>query len=289
MFHNDKSINILCLLFGRVAQQQFDKESGSKCWPYNLPKETIMEEKSKDELKEFLSYTKALLDAMDTSRSFDTDNIWRYSAYKQFMRKYNQLVRAVNEVVATSTFVDVFDIERVPGSMDTTWPQQKEYFDMVYTSLSILKAFLENTLNLKMDEIVNLKNFFQANLRKAVFVSPEKELEVQNAVEQLLIGKGLTKGVDYDRETGRVKVSIKESVPDFIFPMLCLAVEIKLSKDKAKSSAIVDEINADITAYGKSYSRIIFVVYDLGSIRDELEFKKGLELPDRIDVIVVKH
>ena len=248
-----------------------------------------MEEKSKDELKEFLSYTKALLDAMDTSRSFDTDNIWRYSAYKQFMRKYNQLVRAVNEVVATSTFVDVFDIERVPGSMDTTWPQQKEYFDMVYTSLSILKAFLENTLNLKMDEIVNLKNFFQANLRKAVFVSPEKELEVQNAVEQLLIGKGLTKGVDYDRETGRVKVSIKESVPDFIFFLLCLAVEIKLSKDKAKSSAIVDEINADITAYGKSYSRIIFVVYDLGSIRDELEFKKGLELPDRIDVIVVKH
>lgn len=249
----------------------------------------MMEEKTKDQLKEFLSYTKALLDAMDISRSFDTDNLWRYSAYKQFMRKYNQLFRAVNEAVAISTIVDAFDIERVPGSGDTTWPQQKEFFDMVYTSLSILKAFLENKLNLKTDEIINLKNFFQANLRKAIFVSPEKELGVQDAIEQLLIGKGLTKGVDYDRETGRVKVSIKESVPDFIFPKLGLAVEIKLSKDKAKSRAIVDEINADIIAYGKSYSRIIFVVYDLGSIRDELEFKKDLELPDRIDVIVVKH
>jgi hypothetical protein len=51
----------------------------------------------------------------------------------------------------------------------------------------------------------------------------------------LLIGRGFTKGIDYDRETGRVKVSIKEVVPDFVFPKLGLALEVKLSTDKDKA------------------------------------------------------
>jgi hypothetical protein len=95
--------------------------------------------------------------------------------------------------------------------------------------------------------------------------------------------------VDYDRETGRVKVSIKEFVPDFIFQRLGLALEVKLSKDATKSRTIVDEINADIQAYGKKYAYVLFVVYDLGSIRDEQEFKRDLELLDSVTVIVVKH
>ena len=106
----------------------------------------------------------------------------------------------------------------------------------------------------------------------------------------MLIGKGFAKGVDYDRETGRVKVSIKEVVPDFILPRLSMAIEIKLSKDKSKSKSIVDEINADIQAYSKNYSSTLFIVYDLGSIQDEFEFKHGLETVDgNIRVIIVKH
>ena len=127
-------------------------------------------------------------------------------------------------------------------------------------------------------------------MRRAVFNKPTKEKEVQDVIEQLLIGKGFAKGVDYDRETGRVKVSIKEVVSDFIIPRLSMAIEVKLSKDKSKSKVIVDEINADIQSYGKKYSSILFIVYDLGSIQDETAFKHGLETVDgNINVIIVKH
>jgi hypothetical protein len=111
----------------------------------------------------------------------------------------------------------------------------------------------------------------------------------KNAVEQLLIGRGLTKGLDYDRETGRVKVSIKEVVPDFVLPQLSLAIEVKLAKTDTKSKAIVDEINADIQAYGRSYAHLLFIVYDLGTIRDIVEFTRDLESVAGVEAIVVKH
>lgn len=108
-------------------------------------------------------------------------------------------------------------------------------------------------------------------------------------IEQLLIGRGLTKGLDYDRETGRVKVSIKEVVPDFILPKLSLAIEVKLAKTDSQAKAIVDEINADIQAYGRAYSHLLFIVYDLGTIRDTLEFTRDLESVGGVEAIVVKH
>ena len=66
-------------------------------------------------------------------------------------------------------------------------------------------------------------------------------------------------------------------------------IEVKLSKTRPKSKEIVDEINADIRAYGKEYAFILFIVYDLGTIRDEIEFKQDLEVADDVTVIVVKH
>jgi hypothetical protein len=248
-----------------------------------------MDKKQREQLKEFLHYASAILESMNTSLRTDPDNVWRYASYKQYIRKYNQLVQTVSQVTRIDTIVDLYDLDRIPGNADTVATQQKELFESVHVNLSILKAWLENKLHLKADEITNLKNFLQANLRRAIFSTPEREVEVQNAVEQLLIGRGLAKGIDYDRETGRVKVSVKESVPDFIFPRLSLALEVKFSKDKEKSKAIVDEINADIMAYSRKYSHLLFVVYDLGIIRDEVEFKQDLEMADGVDVIVVKH
>jgi len=53
--------------------------------------------------------------------------------------------------------------------------------------------------------------------------------------------------------------------------------------------AIVDEINADIRAYGTQYERRLYIVYDLGIIRDEAEFKHDLEDAPGVSVLVVKH
>ena len=250
-----------------------------------------MDNKQRDQLKEFLHIANALLESMNTSlrTNSDDNNLWKYSGFWQYARKYNQLVQAVSQVIQIETIVDLFDMKKLPSEGDTVPFQQKAFFESVHANLSILKAYLEIRLDIKADEISNLTNFLQVNLRKAVFNEPEKETDVQNAIEQLLIGCGLSKGIDYDRETGRVKVSIKEVVPDFIFPRLGLALEVKLSKDKNKSRSIVDEINADIQAYSKQYSSILFVVYDLGTIRDEVEFKQDLEIMNQVSVILVKH
>jgi len=64
------------------------------------------------------------------------------------------------------------------------------------------------------DEIAALRDFLQVRLRSAVLRPPQEERDVQDAIEQVLIGRGLIKGQDYDRETGRVKVSTKEVIPD---------------------------------------------------------------------------
>ncbi len=250
-----------------------------------------MDKQQREQLKEFLHITNALLDSMNVSmrNERESTNIWRYSGFWQYARKYNQLVQIISQVIQINTIVDIFDMEKLPSIGDTVPSQQKAYFESVHANLSILKAYLETKLDIKADEIESLTNFLQINLRKAVFHEPEKEREIQDAIEQLLIGRGLTKGIDYDRETGRVKVSIKEVIPDFIFSRLGLALEVKLSKDRNKSRAIVDEINADIQAYGKKYSSILFAIYDLGTIRDEVEFKQDLEITDQVFVVIVKH
>lgn len=112
---------------------------------------------------------------------------------------------------------------------------------------------------------------------------------MQDAVETLLVGRGLKKGEEYDREVGRVKVSIREAVPDFIFHRLGLALEIKLAGPKTRAQSLVDQIQADIGNYSHKYARLIFVVYDMGKIRDSDEFCRDLEKQAGVRVTVVKH
>jgi len=63
---------------------------------------------------------------------------------------------------------------------------------------------------------------------------------------------------------------------------------VKLLRENRKSK-IIEEISADITAYSKQYQRQLFVVYDLGCIQNEEEFKRDIENAGNIKVIVVKH
>jgi hypothetical protein len=247
----------------------------------------------KDQLKELLSNTNAMLGAMRnsmTSVSGDAANLGRYSSFKIFLRKYNDLVRQAAPLLTNATMLDLFNLDNINGSAHYTWIQQKEWFDAGYSNVVLLKSLLEGEIGYAEDETHNLIDFFQANLRRAIFVTPEREAEIQNAVETLLVGRGMAKGSDYDRETGRVKTSGKESIPDFIFfPNLKLCLEVKLSKSGERSKAIVDEINADIRAYSTRYERQLYIVYDVGTIRDEAEFKSGLENAPGVSVIVVKH
>ena len=41
-------------------------------------------------------------------------------------------------------------------------------------------------------------------------------VEIPNAIESLLLGRGFSRGADYDRESGKFEFSGKEYIPDFI-------------------------------------------------------------------------
>ena len=86
-----------------------------------------------------------------------------------------------------------------------------------------------------------------------------------------------------------LRFPIKESIPDFIFSKLGLALEVKFSNSNDKSKSIVDEMNADIQAYSKEYSNLLFLIYDTGFIRNEDEFKNRIDNQKNIIVIIVKH
>jgi hypothetical protein len=70
---------------------------------------------------------------------------------------------------------------------------------------------------------------------------------------------------------------------------LKLSIEVKLIR-KGRKSKIIEEINADVSAYSKKYSKQMYIIYDLGEIRDEIEFRRDIELlDDDIRVLVIKH
>ena len=231
----------------------------------------------------------ALQNAMDASRQTKPDDTFLFASFKTFMRKYNELALKVKKEIATDIPADIYNLDKVPGPYDTILAQQRVYFDEVYCNLSILRSFVETRGGLRKREAENILNFLKANLRKAIYSDPNCEKDVQNSVESLLVGKGMQKGVEYDRETGRVKVAGKESIPDFIFPPEEMALEIKFSNKQGKLSTIIDEINSDIVAYSKQYSFVWFLVYDMGFIRDEDEVISGLEQNKSVKCVVVKH
>lgn len=218
-----------------------------------------------------------------------TNEAGRYSSFKTYAEEHGFLACEVCKALELNNErIPYYDTGKMKGWADTVWPHQKQIIDSLVVYTDTLIALLEKEIDFLDDEYTNLENFIKNRLRSTIFSPPEKEKEVQNAIETLFVGKGWNKGIDYDRETGKFVFSGKEYIPDFIVPKLNLCIEVKLLKDGRKSR-IIEEINADITAYNKIYKRQLFVVYDLGVVRDEVEFKRDIEnAKDDIKVIIVK-
>jgi REase_DpnII-MboI len=246
-------------------------------------------EVNKDTLREYLRWTDVLRRSMEVaSRGADPANVWRHGGYKQFARKYNQIVEEIASKMSLPPIPNRYDIAEIPGGGDTLAFQQREIFQGVHANVPRLRGFLENKIGVIEDETVAIRDFFQAKLRSAIFRAPKSEREVHDAVEQRLIGRRLRKGQEYDREIGGVKVSSKEAVPDFILHRLSLAIEPKLIESTGRLREVVDEINADVAAYSKWYRSLLFIVYELGYICDEIEFRHDLKVAGNVAVVVVK-
>lgn len=212
----------------------------------------------------------------------------RYVAYRDMAYIYNDFAEQVKRVLKTPSMIYTFNIDEMPGFADTVWGMQKKTLEQVLISSKMLCASLEGSVDFADDEFDNLENFIFSRLRTVIFSKPEKEIEVQNAVESLLLGRGLNKGIDYDRESGKFEFSGKEYIPDFIVPKLNLCMEVKLLRD-GKKSRVIEEISSDITAYSKQYERQLYIVYDLGVIQNEAEFRRDIEKSGSIKVIIVKN
>ncbi len=133
--------------------------------------------------------------------------------------------------------------------------------------------------------IVKVINLAERKLRKAIRETPERETVVQDAFETLLIGAE----IPYKREAERIEYSSKTYVPDFTVPRIDLAIELKLCQREGREKELIAEINDDILAYQTTYGNLLFVVYDLGLIRDTERFTSSFEENQNVVVRVVKH
>jgi hypothetical protein len=239
-------------------------------------------------LKKLAIRVDALRRAMETVLVGTTPDHAKWGAFKSYARAYNTLAAEYVKIVSTPD-VPTYNVEKMKGSLDTLWPVQKEIFDTIYANtLTLSGLLLEYDVGLSAS-ISEIQDLLVANLRKAIFEKPETEAEVQNAIEALLIGRGYKKPMDYDRETGRVKYSGKEFVPDFVFKSYDLVLEVKLIKTRGQVSPCIEEMCADIPAYMSVYENLLFCVYDLGEIRDVNEFQEGLQREDGVRACVIKH
>jgi REase_DpnII-MboI len=160
----------------------------------------------------------------------------------------------------------------------------RTYADLAAARLSALAAYLQNKVTAPEREADSVLDLVAANLRPAMFADPSSERDVQDKLEVIFRARSH----NFRREKVSIPYSSKYYVPDFTFDDLDLAVEVKLCKSDTKEKSLIDEINADILAYQTKYRRAIFVVYDLGFIRDVPAFKSGIESRAGVYVLVVK-
>lgn len=131
-------------------------------------------------------------------------------------------------------------------------------------------------------DLIQIINLGEQKLRKLFRQTPKTEKEVQDKYEDLLIANSIV----YSKEFPSIEYSSKKYIPDFSIEKLSLAIEIKLCKKDEKP--LIAQINDDILAYKTKFKNLIFLIYDLGQIRDIDLFKQSLEQNDDIIVQIVK-
>lgn len=194
-----------------------------------------------------------------------------------------------------NTFI-VQDILDIQGSIDRR--HQEAYVRHLGGAKGLLLAAKDELNRSTLDEVYEGKdtapessglmrvvNLLEKKLRKVIRETPGRERDIQDGLENLLIGADLT----YSREADAIAYSSKTYIPDFTLPRLDLAVEVKFCSRDDREKELIAEINDDILAYQTKYGNLIFVVYDLGFIRDVERFAAAFEINDNVLVRVIKH
>lgn len=248
-------------------------------------KQNLEERKS---LKILIKQVRNLIDVMESIDSNPNASQYKYSVCNNMVRRYQDFAEESVKYAKLSALFASYDVSKLKNVFDMTGIEQQSIFYDVLISAKMLLSTLITSDDFIEDENDNFYNDIKSKFRGLFFEIPENEKEVQDNFERLLHSQNYSKGIDYDRESGKMKFSGREYIPDFIIPKLKLCIEIKLVK-KGNKSKIIEQINADITAYSKEYENILFLIYDVGGIRDEEEFKKDIENINNTRVLIIKN
>ena len=136
-------------------------------------------------------------------------------------------------------------------------------------------------------ELFKVISLIENSLRKIIRDKPTRESEINDSLENLFIGAGLDG--NFSREKESIPYSNKKYIPDFVFDSIGAVVETKFVDREGKDKEIIGQINDDIVAYKSRYPNLIFVVYDMGIIRNMDMFKNSIENQESVIVKVIKH
>lgn len=224
--------------------------------------------------------------AAEKARQPTGDWVLDCAGYPAFIQEYNRLVPLLVEEYGDEAKVlfppiDIGERINPAEALRSFW---RTYMDMAVVGLTRMAAYLQDKSGQTDEQIHMIRDLIKTNLRAAVFADPENETDIQNPLEVIFRARDL----DFRRETVAIEYSSKTYKPDFVFDSLDLALEVKLCATLSKEKALVDEINADIPAYQTKYGQILFVVFDMGFIRNVARFKSGIESNSGVHVMVIK-
>lgn len=138
------------------------------------------------------------------------------------------------------------------------------------------------TESLKTSALIKL---VERKLRTAMRKRPADEKAVQDVVEALLLGAD----VPFSREQDTIQYSSRNYRPDFTLREYDLAIEVKFCAEPGRESDIIREINDDILAYRTAFKSTLFLIYDIGCIRDVDKFCGPFKAQQDVHICVIKH
>lgn len=209
-----------------------------------------------------------------------------YGGYPAYIQEYNRLVPMVWALFGEEAqcLFPQMDLGKEMNPADTIGAMWKTHAESAAARLSALAAYLKTKQGTRKQEGDDIATILEENLRPAMFTDPDNEKAVQDVIETIFRVRSL----DFRREQQSVPYSTKRYIPDFTFDSLGLAVEVKFCKKAGREKELIDEINADIVGYQGAYESMLFVIYDLGFIRDVALFKLDIELQPGVRVLIVK-
>ena len=175
---------------------------------------------------------------------------------------------------------------------------QEAYMEHLEVAKGLLFAAKEELVSSEIEEVYKGKDTppeasllmkifstIEYKLRKLIRDTPDNERVIQDALENLLIGAD----IPYSRESDSIEYSSKTYISDFSIPKADLAIECKFCARSSREKEMIAEINDDILAYKTKYGNILFVIYDIGIIRDIDRFIGNFETQEGVIVKIIKH